>query len=285
MRNEVHGSSPSSAAWGVEAFYASALGATTRRTLRTRLRAMWPELAGQEVLGLGHAGPYLRLWRRRAARLVAASPAALRPLRPWPPDGPNATALVETEHLPFPDLSFDAVLMVHGLEAAEDTRRTLREAWRVLRPEGRLLAVVPNRRSIWAHLESTPFGHGHPWSASQITGLLERGLFEVMRREVALFIPPFRGRPLLRGARAWEAAGRAVAPRFAGVVLVEARKSVSGIIPPAGLAARTRRAFAPAPAGLRSGLLGGGAPVGRRRALPSSGPPPTRSLRPLDPPS
>ena len=231
-------------AWGLQGFYDAPLGAVTRRILRSRLREIWPELTGQEVLGLGHAGPYLRLWRRGAARLVSATPVALTAgagMAPWPPDGRCAAALVEEDHLPFADMSFDNILLVHGLEAAENARRLLREAWRVLRPEGRLLAVVPNRRSPWALLERTPFGHGQPYSPGQLARLLERSMFTVERREAALFIPPFGLRPLLGGARMWEAAGRSLAPRFGGVAIMEARKAVMGLIPAEPVRARRVR--------------------------------------------
>ena len=221
-------------AWGLQGFYEAPLGAVTRRILRARLRQLWPELAGREVLGIGHAGPYLRLWRRGAARLVAATPVSLavgNGMAPWPPDGPSAAVLTEEDRLPFADVSFDNVLLVHGLEAAGNGRRLLREAWRVLRPEGRLLAVVANRRSVWAHLERTPFGHGQPYSPGQLARLLERSMFEVERREAALFIPPFGLRPLLRGAKLWEAVGRSLLPQLGGVTVIEARKSVQGLIP------------------------------------------------------
>ena len=226
MHAEVH---------GLDSFYASPAGIVAKRLLRARLRAVWPELSGRDVLGLGYAGPYLRLWRRRAARLVSGVPSHLAgssgSLVPWPADGPCAASLVEEEHLPFADLSFDNVLLVHGLENAGHAKRLLREVWRVLRDEGRLLVLVPNRRSIWAHLERTPFGHGQPYSAGQLSRLLERSLFHVEHRDGALFIPPFRTRALLGGARFWEASGRAVLPQLAGITLVEARKEVIGVMP------------------------------------------------------
>ncbi|HEY8610264.1 MAG TPA: class I SAM-dependent methyltransferase [Roseomonas sp.] len=229
-------------AWGLQGFYDAPLGAVTRRILRSRLRQIWPELTGREVLGLGHAGPYLRLWRRGAARLVSATPVALAAgdgMAPWPPDGACAASLVDEDRLPFADLSFDNILLVHGLEAAENARRLLRETWRVLRPEGRLLAVVPNRRAVWAHLERTPFGHGQPYSPGQLARLLERSMFTVERREAALFIPPFGLRPLLRGAKLWEAAGQALAPQLGGVTVIEARKTVLGLIPAGSAPARS----------------------------------------------
>ena len=53
----------------------------------------------------------------------------------------------------------------------------LREMWRVLTPEGRLLLIVPNRRGVWARLDTTPFGHGRPYSRGQLERLLTDALF------------------------------------------------------------------------------------------------------------
>ncbi len=217
MRDEVH---------GLHAFYASAPGRVAARLVRARLAALWPAARGERILGLGWTQPYLGLWREEADRCLAAVPAHLGS-QPAPP---HAT-LVEEERLPFPDLCFDRVLLVHGLEAADHARKLLREVWRVLAEDGRLIVVVPNRRGMWAHLEHTPFGHGQPYSAGQLARLLERHLFQVERRDAALCIPPFGWRPLLRGARIWEATGRAIAPRYAGVAIVEARKAVWGALP------------------------------------------------------
>lgn len=226
---------------GHREFYASATGLVAARLLRDRLQRLWPALPGRQVLGLGHAMPYLRLWRDDAARIVSAS-LPETDAAPWPPGAPGLCAQVEDTALPFPDLSFDNVLMVHGLEGAENARRMLREVWRVLKDEGRVLIVAPNRRGLWAHLESTPFGQGRPYSPGQLTRLLERNLYTVTRRDKALFIPPFQARLLLRGARVWEGAGRAVAPRFAGVVIVEARKEIYGVMPKGTAATAAARA-------------------------------------------
>ena len=127
--------------------------------------------------------------------------------------------------MPFPDLYFDRILLIHGLEITENARRLLREVWRVLKDDGRLLVVAPNRRGLWAHAEHTPFGHGQPYSPGQVTRLLERHLFRVERRDSALYVPPYA--PFLRAGGAWEVAGRAVWPaRHAGLAIVEARKDL-----------------------------------------------------------
>jgi len=212
------------------AFYGAARGAVVARLLRERMALMWPSLAGQSVLGLGYATPYLRLWRNTAERCIAVTPEQIGLAR-WPAEAPNLTCSADEGLLPFPDLSFDRVLIVHGLEAAENARRLLREAWRVLRDSGRLLVVAPNRRGMWAYAESTPFGQGRPYSATQIDRLLTETMFFVEARDSALFMPPVNLRLVLRSAPLLERAGRRIAPQFAGVTLTEAVKDVYAAMP------------------------------------------------------
>lgn len=212
------------------AFYASSQGAVTARLVRERLSAMWPSAQGEAVLGIGFPAPYLRLWREQAARCVALTPAQTGVLR-WPAGGPGLSCTAEEDALPFADLTFDRILLVHGLEMAENARRLLRETWRVLKDDGRLLIVVPNRTGWWAYRESTPFGHGLPYSNGQLGRLLAAGLFRVERREAALWTPPLRSRLVLRAASLFERAGRRVAPGLAGVTLAEAVKDVYAAMP------------------------------------------------------
>ena len=236
MSGEVH---------GLRAFYASPAGQVTARLVRRQLAELWPDLTGQAILGIGHAAPYLRVWREQAGRCVALAPAQIGAAR-WPAQGSNATVLADEDHLPFPDLTFDRVLLVHGLEAAENVRRLLREAWRVLKDDGTLLVVAPNRRGIWAHFEHTPFGHGQPYSPGQLGRLLERHMFRVERRRGALYVPPVRW--LLRAGQAWDSAGQRLWPeRFAGLVMVEAVKDVFAAMP-AGTVTVRRRVLAGEPA-------------------------------------
>lgn len=211
-------------------FYVTRRGALAGRLVRERLVLLWPSLPGQSVLGLGYAAPYLRLWREEAARCVALTPVQIGAAR-WPIGSANLSCTAEEDALPFADLCFDRVLLVHGLEAADNARRMLREVWRVLKDDGRLLVVAPNRSGMWAHVESTPFGHGQPYSPGQVGRLMAGALFRVERRDTALFMPPTRLRLVHRGARLWETTGRRLLPGFAGVTITEARKDIYAAIP------------------------------------------------------
>jgi SAM-dependent methyltransferase len=218
-------------------FYATRRGALAAHLLRERLALFWPELPGQAVLGVGYAAPYLRLWREEAARCIALTPAQVGAAR-WPVGSANLSCTAEEDALPFPDLCFDRVLLVHGLEAAENARRLLREVWRVLKDDGRLLVVAPNRSGMWAHVESTPFGHGTPYSPGQVGRLMAASMFRVERRDEALFVPPTQIRLILRGSRLWERTGRRFLPRFAGVTITEAVKDMYAALPAEGVVRR-----------------------------------------------
>ena len=161
---------------------------------------IWPDLTGARLLGIGYAVPFLGAARRggRAGlRRHAAGPG--RGCR-WPAERPNQVVLAADDELPLADRSIDRVLMVHALESAEQSQRLLREIWRVLADGGQALIVVPNRRGLWCLSESTPFGHGRPFSSAQLKQALRSNLFTPRRTARALFVPPSRSRLMLRTA-------------------------------------------------------------------------------------
>ncbi|MSP95409.1 MAG: methyltransferase domain-containing protein [Alphaproteobacteria bacterium] len=222
----------------VEEFYESRTGQVARRLISRRLREIWPDLSGRRLLGFGYATPYLRSFGE-AERALAAMPADAA--APWG-NAKGQVALVEEDALPFPDSMFDCLLVVHGLELSEAQRPFLRELWRVLAPAGRLMVVAPNRASLWAQLETSPFGQGQPYSRSQLDRLLQQSLFAPERWDSALFMPPFGRRRSVRGGNGWERIGHSLWPRLAGVHIVEATKS---LYVPAPVRASRRRVLAP----------------------------------------
>jgi len=221
-------------------FYAQPLGIVARRFVSRGVRARWPDLRGQRVVGIGYPTPYLGLFREEAERCLAFMPAAQGVVK-WPSARPTLAALVDETALPLVDAAVDRVLIVHGLEMSDDVFALLREAWRVLAAGGRLLAVIPNRRGVWARTDTTPFGHGRPYSRSQITHLLRETWFTPTGWGEALYVPPIARGWFLRSASAWERTGARLSAPFAGVHIVEATKQVYRAIP----ARRERRRLVP----------------------------------------
>lgn len=231
-------------------FYASDLGATARRLLTHRLRAHWRDLADMNVVGFGFASAYLNGWRAQTHSTICLMPDRLGVIH-WPTEGLNAAALMNETAIPLPESSIDRALIVHGLEMTDTPEDLLRGIWRVLKPGGRLLVVVPNRRGMWARFDHTPFGQGRPFSRGQLTKYLRDAMFQPEAWSTALFAPPTSTTLFRRSATAWERLGMRFWPAFAGVLVVEATKQVYGaVLDREGKRAfqRPRPVFVPAPA-------------------------------------
>lgn len=207
----------------LQRFYASPLGEVARRAAARRLAALWPNVKGLDLLGLGYTTPYLDTYRASARRVVALMPAE-QGVEPWPSTGPCLSVLSEEARLPLLDAVFDRVLLVHALEETELARQLLREIWRVMAPEGRLVVVAANRWSLWAQADATPFGHGRPFSRTQLAALLSDGMFEPISSARALYAPPSAWTPFVRAADAFERVGEIMWPAQGGLVLMEAVK-------------------------------------------------------------
>ncbi len=206
-------------------FYATPLGRLARRIIARGIRGRWSNVAGMDVIGLGYASPYLRMFQGEARMTAALMPQSQGVVQ-WPHEGPYRSALVPEIDLPLRDMSVECVLVVHGLEHVEDRSAYLRGIARVLMPQGRVIIVIPNRRGAWARLETTPFGHGRPYSTRQIERLLRRASLEPVGVTPCLFAPPFRAQALPFAALFWERIGTRFWPAFAGVMIVEAIKQV-----------------------------------------------------------
>ena len=206
-------------------FYDTRTGHVARLLIRRALRNLWPDVRGQRVLGVGYATPYLTQFRDEAERVLGFMPAQQGVLH-WPAEGPGAVSLVDETELPLPDNSMDRVLLVHAVEHSEALRYMLREIWRVMAGNGRLLVVVPNRRGVWARTDRTPFGGGLPYTSGQLSRFLRENMFTPTRSGRALYVPPTRSKALLRTAPAWERLGMRWFPTFSGVVVVEASKQL-----------------------------------------------------------
>ncbi len=193
-------------------FYGQRLGIVARRFVGRGIRSLWSDTKGLRVLGIGYATPYLGLFREEAERCLAFMPARQGVVK-WPTARPTLSALADENDLPLPDSAVDRVML-----------------------------VVPNRRGLWARMDTTPFGHGRPYSRAQINQLLRETWFTPTGWREALYVPPIERGWFLRTALAWERTGATLSAPFAGVHLVEAVKQVYRAIP----ARRERRRLVPA---------------------------------------
>jgi len=227
-------------------FYRSPLGQVVRRQLTSHIRRRWPTLEGLTLIGAGFATPFLGSFRTEAARTGCLMPARQGAVV-WPPRGKCHTVLVAEHRWPIPDNSVDRLLVVHMLEGAERTEPVLREMWRVLAPDGRAILIVPNRSGVWSRIDATPFGHGLPFSRSQLATQLSDALLTPVEWSGGLYFPPMTSRFALRMAGPLERTGERLSRSVGGVIIVEARKD---LMAPVGGAARAHEITVLRPASL-----------------------------------
>ena len=201
------------------AFYHSALGCRVASAVKQHSQPFWRGMSKLNCGFCGYGPPFVD----NDPRLVGLMPAR-RGAVMWPEGNPGRTCLVDTSGLPFPDVFFHRLLIVHALEFEADPGRLMDECWRCLDGSGRILVVVPNRSGLWARAERTPFGHGQPYSRRQLHRLLESHGFIPRFTARAAFFPPFANRLVLRFAPTLERVGSVWWPAMGGVLLVEAEK-------------------------------------------------------------
>ena len=141
------------------------------------------------------------------------------------------------EHLPFASQSVDLVILPHVLEFADEPHLILREADRVLRPEGRLIVTGFNPVSLWGLRQSVGRWSGHEWlpePAQMVTIARLRDWFKLLGLSMDEVLHGCY-RPALRTAR-WlerfafmEAAGDRWWPILGAVYAVSAIKRIAGL--------------------------------------------------------
>src|SRR5579875_4184116 len=107
-------------------FYSQRLGVVARRFIGRGIRRLWRDTAGQCVLGVGYATPYLGLFREEAERCLAFMPSGQGVVK-WPTTRPTLSALADENDLPLPDSAVDRVMLVHVIEMTNDPAVLLRE--------------------------------------------------------------------------------------------------------------------------------------------------------------
>ncbi|HEY8618138.1 class I SAM-dependent methyltransferase [Phenylobacterium sp.] len=217
-------------------FYASPLGQAARAMVSRKVLEAWGDAHSLDVLALGYATPFVGHLHDSARRVVAAMPAQ-QGVEVWP-GGHNRAALAAEDALPFPNALFDRILLAHAIEESPDAVGMLREVWRVLAPSGRVIVAVAARNGLWADAEKTPFGHGRPYSRSQLAELLRDAELEPSGWTRALYVPPLAW--LAGWAEGFEQVGSRLWPGFAGIVLMEAVKQTFAV-KPKGVRARAAR--------------------------------------------
>lgn len=150
----------------------------------------------------------------------------------------------DDDFLPFEDTSLDLLLLPHRLEFSERPHQTLREAERVMMPDGHLLISGFNPFSTWGATlglknlfasQNTHF-RTFPWNGKfiglpRLRDWLALLGFEVVAVEMCCHIPPFEQEAWHKRFGFMEKLGANWLPVMGGVYFIVAKKRVVGMTP------------------------------------------------------
>ncbi|MFT5446663.1 MAG: SAM-dependent methyltransferase [Gammaproteobacteria bacterium] len=212
----------------VSRWFASACGAALLAEEERVISARLSDRFGYHLLQVGAlpGADFLadsRILHRVVIRLHGEGP---QPRYPW--------LRAEATRLPVESDSVDVMVLPHVLEFEPQAPQALREAARVLVPEGHLVVSGFNPWSLFGLWRMARRHSGNaPWSGQFLAQSRLRDWFELVGLEMTqsdlfFFRPPLRSRQGLQRLEAMDSVGRSLWPALCGAFVLTARKRVTG---------------------------------------------------------
>jgi SAM-dependent methyltransferase len=189
------------------------------------------DLFGFNALQMGYAQMELLRNSRIPNRFVASE---------FTIDAAQSQLSCSDDFLPFSDMSIDLLLLPHRLEFSDRPHQTLREAARVLLPDGHLVISGFNHLSLWGAAagfkkiisKSPPY----PWNGkfiglTRLKDWLALLGFEVVWVEMCCHIPPFEQQSWRKRFSFFDKVSSRRCAMLGGVYFIVAKKRVVGMMP------------------------------------------------------
>jgi len=209
----------------IYSFYQSALGSIVKRIIRQRIISVLGDISNQSICGYGYTSPYLSYLKKRHADLNITS------LIPDFFDGSIGEKYnfdeknIHEYFLPLDPSSVDLVITTHLLEFVEKPLSSIEEIWRILKPNGYFIALVPRRSGLWARYDNNPFGYGRSYSTAQFKSLIKDYLI-LDQKKSFLHFPPWHHYANYKFHQTIETAGSRIFPYMGGVMICVCKKIV-----------------------------------------------------------
>lgn len=232
MWRKRHHSQPEIQHQELRAWYTRELGQHLSDVERRELDNVLPNLFGYHLLQIGSPVNDVLYETSRVSHKVY-----VESLDPDANGSRRPSLWGEADALPVVTDSVDVVILPHTLEFAPDPHQVLREADRVLVPEGHIVILGFNPWSMWGIRRLlTGRWAGAPWSGQfrsvmRVRDWLSLLGFETKRVHCYFFRPPLQPVGLMRRLVFMEALGERWCPIFGAGYLIVAKKRVITVTP------------------------------------------------------
>ncbi len=201
-------------------WYQGPLGQLAAQAETEVLEATLPNLFGYHLLQIGHWGAENYLSASRVQHKTVLDP-----------DPAGAGVRGRVEALPVATDCIDVAVLPHTLEFSQNPHQVLREAERVLVPEGHVVILGFNPWSLWG-LRRMTRRRQVPWCGQMISphrlrDWLELLGFSICESEWVFYRPPLRKSGLMRRLAFVEKLGARWWPPLGGIYVMVAKKRVS----------------------------------------------------------
>ena len=250
-RAEDQRTTPSTPPSGLQHWFSTVAGAAVAATETLLAADVLSDLFGYHLVQLG---------RPHEASLLAGSRISHHVMLGANPAEPGVSAYARNDALPLQAATVDVLVLPHGLEFADEPHDVLREAERVLIPEGYVLIFAFNPWSLFGLWRLFSGWRGeYPWRGrfirpARLKDWLAVLGFEVVKAGGLSFRPPLRNAGWFARLAWMERPAAYFLPWLGNVYWILARKRVPAARPIRALRARRRRlrtAVAESPLGQR----------------------------------
>lgn len=209
----------------IHSFYNSELGKIVRQETINNLSDAMKGHHLSKVCGLGYTSPYMTFLKESHPQCI---------FQEMFPDFLGAIIkdnldfkqeAVDEYFLPIEPSTVDVIILSHILELVERPETVIEEAWRVLKPNGLLISIIPRRAGVWTRYDNNPFGFGRSFSKKQLNYLLG-SFFYLDSSYYYLYTPPWNNFFNYRLSSFLEKIGPVTVPFLSGLKMEVSKKII-----------------------------------------------------------
>ena len=209
----------------IYSFYNTKLGQILKRHIRQQINSNINLQGPLSICGYGYTEPYLSFLSKQENenQYVECIPDFL--------DGSVNQNLnydqknIHEYFLPLEPSSTDVVISTHLLELVEKPKSSIEEVWRILKPNGIFIAVVPRRAGLWTRYDNNPFGYGRSYSSMQFRELIKNYMV-LDNKKSFIHFPPWNHYLNYKFHPTLEKTGEIIFPFIGGLMVLVCKKIV-----------------------------------------------------------